>query len=231
MKHTTGYVLVLIVLTLVSAVLGQTTGKAPSVKGQSTTKSLNISSQNFLGVNEGQVYSNKYFRLRLTAPDGWLVQQREVGIAIKNLGKRTVTGKSAQMQKALNDASSRVTVLLTVSKDIMGMPNNSTLILSAEKTPPLLQVRNGRDYLRFNIETFKKVKLPEDFKYSENIEAEKFGTETLYYLQITRSFGSQRVYAFARNGYALFFTLTYTSDEELDTLRNIFATADLSWKG
>ena len=124
----------------------------------------------------------------------------------------------------------RVTILFTASKDILGIENNAIMVFAAEKKTPLMQIRNGEDYLRLTIQSFKKLQLPPDYKYSEKIESEKFGNETFHYIDIERINYRQRIYSTYRNGYALFFTWSYVTDEDLETMKNIFQNSDFAWK-
>ena len=186
--------------------------------------------KDFLGEVEGGAYKNKFFGIKLNLPESWLIQETQVNDAIKQAGSKSITGKTSQVQKAYNNAMQRLTVLFTASKDILGIENNATMIFSAEKSPPLVQIRNGQDYLRLNIQSFKKLQLPPDFKYSETIKSEKFGTETFYSLDIERATYDQRFYAIYRKGHSLFFTLTYSTEKDLETMKDVLRNSDFSWK-
>lgn len=94
-----------------------------------------------------------------------------------------------------------------------------------------MQVRNGQDYLRLSLQSFKKLQMPPDFNYSETIESEKLGNETFYYIKVQRAAISQRFYVTALKGYALFFTFNYKTDEQLEALKQIVRNSDFSWKG
>ncbi len=192
--------------------------------------SQNSSQQDFFGKIVGNSYKNNFFGVKITVPENWLAQESEVGRAIKQAGSEIVKGKTAQTQKAFEDANQRLTVLFTASKDILGIENNAVIVFAAEKKAPLMQIRNGQDYLRLNIQAFKKLKLPPDFKYSETIKSEKFGSETFYYLDVERSSSRQRFYAIYRKGYALFFTLSYFNNEDLETMKEILRKSDFNWK-
>lgn len=209
--------------------------KSKTAKSKNKTNSVSKvvqdnSQQNFFGEIEGNSYKNKYFGIKIEIPETWLAQESEVGKAIKKVGTDVVKGKTAQTQKAFDEAAQRLTVLFTASKDILGIENNSIMTFAAEKKPPLLQIRNGQDYLRLNIQTFKKLTLPPDFKYSETIKSEKFGGETFYYIDIERTGYQQRFYAIYRKGYSLFFTLTYANEEDLETMKEIIRNSDFGWK-
>jgi uncharacterized protein YxeA len=233
MKKNFALISLIIVLFFLSASVYAQKKKPVVIQGETNSASksaVNASRQDFLGEFEGNNYKNKFFDLKVLIPENWLVQEREVGNQIKQLGSETVKGKTSQAQKALDEANQRLTVLFTASKDILGIENNAMVAFAAEKAAPLMQIRNGHDYLRFNIQSFKKLQMPPDFKYSETIKSEKFGGETFYYLDIERAMARQRIYATHRKGYSLFFTLTYSSQEDLETIRESLRSSDFSWK-
>lgn len=203
----------------------------PKNKTNSGSKGVQDNSQqNFFGEIEGDSYKNKYFGIKITIPENWLAQESEVGKAMKKLGAAVVKGKTAQTQKAFDEAVQRVTPLFTASKDILGLENNAIMGFAAEKKHPLAQIRDGQDYLRLNIQTFKKLTLPPDFKYSETIKSETFGGETFYYIDVERTNFQQRFYAIYRKGYSLFFTLTFATDEDLETMKEVLRNSDFAWK-
>ena len=209
--------------------------KAKPIKPKSTTNSVsktiqNDSQKDFFGEIEDNSYKNKFFNVKITLPETWLVQESEVGKAIKKAGEDAIKGKTTQIQNAFDEATQRVSVLFTASKDILGIENNAIMIFAAEKNTPLMQLRNGEDYLRLNIQTFQKMQMPPDFKYSEKIESEKIGSETFYYIDVERAAYKQRLYATYRTGYALFFTLSYTTNEDLEKMRSILKNSDFAWK-
>jgi hypothetical protein len=202
---------------------------APQKKAVTVSKP-NRGQQDVSGEVEGNVYKNKFFGLKITIPEQWLFQESQVSDSIKQSGSEKVKGKTAQTQKSFGEAVQRLTILYTASKDILGMENNAVMVFAAEEMTPLMQVRNGEDVLRLNLQTFKKMQLPPDFKYSETIRPEKMGNETFHYIDVQRTGFSQRFYAIARKGYSLFFTLNYVSDEDLETMKNIIRNSDFSWK-
>ncbi len=192
----------------------------------STTNALD-----FAGEIVGNVYQNKYFRLRIVPPEAWLAQSPAVNEAIKSKGTELVSGKTKAADKALDESVQRTAILYTVTKDILGIQNNGALSLVVERIPPLVQIRNGQDFLRLTLQSQKVLTLPADMRLSESILSEKFGTETLYYLDIERLAYSQRLYVIARNGHAISFIITYFSNEDLETMKEILRQSDFAWKG
>ncbi|HEX8733936.1 MAG TPA: hypothetical protein VF721_01345 [Pyrinomonadaceae bacterium] len=230
-KHLTLIFSVIALFTLAGHVYAQKRQvKAKPVAPAASKANQTDSRADFYGGFEGSTYKNKFFGLKIEIPEKWVIQESEVNKAIKQTGSEMVKGKTAQTEKALDAAFQRLTVLFTASKDILGMGNNAIMILSAEKAPATVPYRSGKDYLRLNLDSFKRVQLPPDFKYSETINSEKLGNETFYSLDIQRSGFKQRFYATARKGYALFFTLSYMTDEDLETIKGIIRNSDFAWK-
>ncbi|HEY0051316.1 MAG TPA: hypothetical protein VGB68_18615, partial [Pyrinomonadaceae bacterium] len=76
---------------------------------------------NFSGFFDGSTYKNKFFGLKITVPESWMIQGNATNREIKQLGADSVKGKNEQTEKALDAAIDRLTVLFTASKDILGM--------------------------------------------------------------------------------------------------------------
>lgn len=185
----------------------------------------------FPGEIVGNVYQNRYFNMKIVPPESWLAQSPAVNEAIKTAGAEKTSGKTKAADKAFDEAVQRTTVLFTVTKDILGIQNNALMNVVAERMPPMAQVRDGNDYLRLNIQSFKVITLPPDFKYSEVIQSEKLGNETFYYIDIERTGYFQRFYAIARNGHGILFPMTYLSKEDLEKMKDMLRQSDFVWKG
>ena len=205
--------------------------KSKTITATAPKSTQTIAKKDFFGFVEGNAYKNKFFGLKLTIPENWLIQESQFNTELKRIGSEMVTAKNAATQKAFDEAMQQVVILLSGSKDIVGMENNALMVFSAEKKSPLLQIRNGEDYLRLTIQSFKKIRLPADFKYSENIESENFGGETFYSLDVGRDNYKQRLYATYRKGYTLFFTLVYFNENDLETIKEALRKSDFSWNG
>lgn len=181
------------------------------------------------GEVDDNVYTNRFFGFKLTIPETWVFQEQEVGDAIKKQGGSMVKGKSNVIDKAFRDAEKRLSILLTFSKDILGMEQNAIVTIGAERATPTIPFRNGNDYLRLNLQTMRNLQLPADFKYSSTIENDTIGTLSIPFIQINRQGYDQRIYSITRKGYALIFTFSYVSDADLNAMREVLRSADLSW--
>jgi hypothetical protein len=101
--------------------------------------------------------------------------------------------------------------------------------VSAEDLILKPQVRDAVDYFDLMRAMFSTMKLPADFKYSET-EAEQLGRHQFAFLDISTNAGKKRMYATVRNRTAIMFTLSYTSDDDLQTLRRVLTVGNFSLK-
>jgi hypothetical protein len=105
----------------------------------------------------------------------------------------------------------------------------SVLRISTEDLDKFPDINNAVDYFDAMRQTFKVVKLPSDFTYSET-NAEKLGNLQFAYLDISSNKGKKRLYATVKNGFAIVFTLTYKDAKELQEMKNILADGNFSFQ-
>ncbi len=101
--------------------------------------------------------------------------------------------------------------------------------ISVENLSANPQIKDAVDYFDAIRAAFKAITLPPDFNYSET-KAEKLGTMQFAYLDTSSSAGKKRMYATVRNGYAIMFTLSYTADDDLTTMRRILEEGNFDLK-
>ena len=99
-------------------------------------------------VSEG-TYTNEYFGLTLSIPDGWFVASRDTQQSMSELGKKLVAGDDATLEAVVEQSQKNTFQLLTVSEFEVGaaVDFNPTLILVAERVSHMPGVKSGRDYL------------------------------------------------------------------------------------
>jgi hypothetical protein len=71
--------------------------------------------------------------------------------------------------------------------------------------------------------------LPADMKYSET-QAEQLGKQQFGFLDTRSNAGKKRMYATVRKGVAVMFTISYTKDADLATLRDVLARGNFELK-
>lgn len=230
MKYTKIFCLLITILLSGSFSFAQKKTPPKPVKEILTITGTSDTQMIFLGSVDGSEYKNSYFGLNMKLPESWIIQEREVNDELKKIGKDSLKGKDKKTQQSLDQAAQKVTILLTATKDIIGIAKNAVLTLAVEKPAPLVRIRNGNDYLRLVLQSYKLMQLPPDFKYSEKIQSEKLGSETFYYIDVERIGYTQRFYATARKGYAVFFLMQFFDKTDLESMKEILRNADFSIK-
>lgn len=151
------------------------------------------------GTVSGRTYTNKTFRFEVTFPDTWQISlaNTQLDTIVKN-----------------------VTVLLNVHRSTKSKTDNATIRISVEDLSPNPQVKDAVDYFDAIRSSYGSMKLPADFKYSET-QAEQLGAMQFGYLDTSTAGGKKRMYATVRDGFAVMFTISYSKDADLQTLRSV----------
>jgi len=95
------------------------------------------------------IYTNKYFGLKIHIPEGWAVQNKAQTDYLAAQGKEVVAGGNKEMQQALDAADVTSAFLLTVFKHELGaaVDFNPGFLLVAENTKYFPGIKTGEDYL------------------------------------------------------------------------------------
>lgn len=181
----------------------------------------------------GRTYTNGKFRFEIVFPDTWLIPDDDFEAYMKSKGYdlslRAPDSLAPQDKAAVNKAAKNVTVLLTAYRSLPGTTNNAIMRISVEDLSANPQIKDAVDYFDATRSTFKAIKLPADFQYSET-QAEQLGTMQFAYLDTASSAGKKRMYATVRDGFAIMFTLSYTADDDLTTMRRILEEGNFNLK-
>ncbi|MEP6946499.1 MAG: hypothetical protein ABJA02_11325 [Acidobacteriota bacterium] len=176
------------------------------------------------GTVAGRTYTNTKFQFEITFPDTWLIpgddfegfmKSQGYDLSLKAPDTLTTAGKAT-----INAALKRVSILMTAYRSMPGTADNAIMRVSVENLSGNPQIKDAVDYFDAMRASFKTLKLPADFHYSET-QAEQLGTMQFAYLDATSKAGKKRMYATVRNGFAILFTLSYSSDADLATMRRV----------
>ena len=192
------------------------------------------------GTVAGQTYVNKSFGFEVTFPDMWLVVDDKVLANAKTKGfdldLKPPKAANSLVQSQLEAAFKRVTVLVSAYRSPPGSPENAVAYVAVEDVRNLntnRPVKDAVDYvdlIRSTYQsTYKLANMPPDFQYSET-EAERLGSDQYAYLDTVSKEGKSRLYVTVRGGYAILFSLNYSSDADLATFRDMLARANFSLK-
>ncbi|HEX8637115.1 MAG TPA: hypothetical protein VF692_03555 [Pyrinomonadaceae bacterium] len=194
-----------------------------------TPSQITADSNSGAGEIVGKTYANKDFNFSVTLPDDWEIADADFAQRLKkegfNLSLEMPKAASTNVQSKLNAAVSRVQILLTAYRASPETNQNAILRVSIEDLSSVPQVKDAVDYFDLMRATYRNIKLPAGFKYSET-QAERLGAMQFGFLDVSSGAGKKRMYATVRGGRALMFTLTYNTDEDLAALKNVLAAGD-----
>jgi hypothetical protein len=218
-------------------IFGQAITKIPKTVTQSTSaKSLStrdIALAQKMGEVVGKTYRNKFFAFEIDFPVTWLIPGNDFEPTIKKQGiNLELTAPKAITQEnqiRVNAAVKNVANLLTAYKLLPGSANNAVFRISIENLESQPRVKDAVDYFDLMLESFKAIKLPADFVYSE-VQAERLGKKQFAFIDTSTKTGKKRMYAIVKDGFAVLFTLAYSNDSDLETMRNVLAEGDFSLK-
>jgi hypothetical protein len=165
-----------------------------------------------------RTYTNFFFGFKLTFPAGWFVNTVENDEDLKKAKINLDVETPKNTQNIINSFKFEEKIGIT-----------SVLRISTEDLDKFPDINNAVDYFDAMRQTFKVVKLPSDFTYSET-NAEKLGNLQFAYLDISSNKGKKRLYATVRNGFAVVFTLTYKDAKDLQEMKNVLAEGDFEYK-
>jgi hypothetical protein len=170
----------------------------------------------------------------------WLVVDDKVLANAKTKGfdldLKPPKAASPLVESQLEAAFKRVTVLVSAYRSAPGTVDNAVAYVAVEDIRNLntnRPVKDAVDYIDLIRSTYKSTyqlaKTPPDFEYSET-QAEKLGRHEFAYLDTVSKDGKSRLYVTVRGGYAVLFSLNYSSDADLASFRDMLARVDFSIK-
>jgi hypothetical protein len=174
------------------------------------------------GSLDGSAYTNEYFGLTLTLPEGWKVHavaaERLTGERVRKLIDTGDPAAQARLEKGVANTLN----LLTVYEHPVGaaVHFNPAFFCAAEKILPGADGATDADYMDVLKQTLRHSRAP--VTVDRDVYTETVGGETFSVIDITTRFpdaiGHQRYYTHIRRGYALSLVLTYLTQEQLRTL-------------
>jgi hypothetical protein len=202
--------------------VGATTASSSSTtRSQSAARPAPQMPARFAGVDYGNVtgssYANNFFGFRLTIPFGWRVQGQEVKDLLSEKGRESIKTGNATTNAQIDTSVSNTVNLLTLFKYEFGATTdfNASLICGAEWLPTSI---SANQYLANARRVLEMSQQQSQYSFKP-FTTETVGGEGFAVMEVGTSSVNQKYYVAVKKGYALFFILTFTSDEDEAVLR------------
>jgi hypothetical protein len=198
-----------------------TASSSPAQSSQSTAQSPSQPPAKFAGLDYGKItgsaYTNNFFGFRMTIPFGWRVEGQEVKDMLRENGRTAIQGNSAQTNAQMDASISNTVNLLTVFKYAVGssVDFNASLICGAE-----FLKSSSVSASQYMVNARRMLELSNGRYSFKPLTKESVGGEEFAVMEVEMPTSvKQKYYAVIKKDYALFFILTYATDEDEAVLR------------
>jgi hypothetical protein len=170
------------------------------------------------GSFEGLVYTNEFFGLSVTAPEGWFIQDRQGQLAGMEMGGEMIAGDDENLRAAMKAGKINTVPLFAVYEHPVGtsVPFNASVQGVAERISHAPGIQRGRDYLAHVRKGLQAGQM--SITFEDGYQTAKLGGRSFDVLRMTTHLGnlniSQEYYAIVHKGYALGFVLSYIGQEQ-----------------
>ena len=180
------------------------------------------------GTFSGSLYQNKYFDMTITIPSDWSIQDNQAKQQIASTGQKMLSGDDKNMQAIVKASELQSVSLFIIFEHPLGTPVPFNLNIScvAERVSHMPGIREGKDYHFHAKKILESGKMDFSFPkeiYPENISGVDFHIMSVE-LKMHGMTVTQEYYTTIMKGYALSFIISFTNDEERNTLINILQT-------
>lgn len=175
---------------------------------------------------ENSTYINQYFGLKVSLPSGWHVEEREKSEAILQVGSELLKGSDKQFNAAINKSIANTILLFTFTK----VPFGPESALQAAVQCGVQRMNNpGTTSYMYMLST-KKYLLDSSlhYKITRDIQTQPVGGLDFSVLEAEKTSGNvivkRKYYCTIRKGLALFFAVTYVTEEDRLVLEKMMQT-------
>lgn len=169
------------------------------------------------------VYSNEYFDMSIKVPENWIVQNQASQKELMEVGSNLIAGDDANLKVIMKEAEKQTVNMFSFFKFEQGAPVgfNPSVISVAERVTNMPGIKKGSDYL-FHVKKLLESgqmnhKFPEEI-YSVELSGKPFDVMTMQ-LDVNGFIVNQKYYAARINDYVLSLIISYSSEAEMDELK------------
>ncbi len=170
-------------------------------------------------------YTNEYFGLTLSIPDGWFVASDDSEQFMMEVGEDIVAGDDATLKAAMKVSKKTTFQLLTLTEFEMGaaVEFNPNLILMAERVAHMPGIKSGDDYLFHTNKVLLSTQLPYELtkdSYPEQLGGRKWFRADFIINQPSMPI-EQSYFATKREDFVLIVILSAATKEQMAALERI----------
>lgn len=183
-----------------------------------------------VGRFEGSVYHNDYLGFEITIPADWTIQDRQTTDEKMRIGQKIAAGGDENVQAVLEANESRTFNLVTAFQHPQGAPveSNPSITCVAEGVMHLPGIKTGGDYLFHAKRTLQGGQMRFGFPrevYTQMVSGVEFHVLQAELALLPTKLVKNEYFATVRKGYTLLLILSYSTEQERQTLGSILATA------
>jgi hypothetical protein len=218
--------MVRILLTIAILVTTGELGNAQTSKARSGSRppappAVQPAPADFFGKLDGGQYTNNFFGLSLTVPEGYLVLNRdEIGIYSK-AAVDLMKGENERNNKAFNDAINNQAVLLMVAQKAPGSEGNAVAEMQVRKQPP------GATANVVLAQSAKLMTGSAKAVLTRHLPSVRFGNRTFtgaeFEIQVGSQMLTQQLYITMQRGYAMSVGLTFAAGADRNAFNGMFS--------
>jgi len=179
------------------------------------------------GKFEGETYSNQFFNLKITSPQGWFIYPAN------QLGNEKGLRNPKDKKEVYQVSDIKSANLFTVYQNTVGSTNsyNANIILVANHKDEGPNVKSGADYLRHTLKMFRQRRM----KFSpseEGITLQKINEEEFYHMKVDLEVKEKRFeqsyFATIKKDFVLCFVMSYENEEQQTALTTMMNSLEIN---
>lgn len=183
------------------------------------------------GTCENNIYTNSYFKLKVTIPPSWTILSKKRADSIVSKGLNKIMHNNPSLKPMFKVKDIKDATLLIANEYKVTIPGkiNPSVAITAENIIKFRKIKTGEDYL---IEA-KKLLTSTNIGYKlGKISKEKINGYVLYKFNAEVNTSTTKIkqdyYSIIVKGFSLSFILTYTSNKQKKDLLKILKSVEFS---
>jgi len=176
------------------------------------------------GEVENNIYSNSFFDFKVTIPQDWIVQSRELTENLKKVGKEIIAGDNENLKAAINASEINSAFLITVFQYELGsaVDYNPGFVVIAENLKFAPGIKTGGDYLFHTRKLLRQAQMPYE-NIDDEFEKINIDNHDFYIMNADLNYMGkiikQSYYSTILNGFSITAVISFVNDEQKNILQ------------